>query len=115
VSDTLIAVPDADVEELRRRILATRWPRPWAMTGWGAGTEPGELHRLAQHWADDFDWRAQERAINALPSHHATVRGVPVHYLRFDGEAGDAVPIVLTHGWPNQTSSPPTSVRLRNL
>ena len=99
--DPLIAVPDSELDELRRRIRATRWPRPWPMTGWGAGTEPGELRRLAEFWADGFDWRAQEAAINALPSHRAMVTGVPVHYLRFDGETADAVPIVLTHGWPS--------------
>src|SRR5690348_17331404 len=99
--DPLIAMPDSELDELRRRIRATRWPRPWPMTGWGAGTEPGEIRRLAEFWADGFDWRAQEVAINALPSHREMVTGVPVHYLRFDGETGDAVPIVLTHGWPS--------------
>jgi pimeloyl-ACP methyl ester carboxylesterase len=71
------------------------------MTGWGAGTEPSALRRLAECWADRFDWRSQERAINALPSSWATVAGVTVQYLRFDGETAGATPIVLTHGWPS--------------
>jgi pimeloyl-ACP methyl ester carboxylesterase len=101
MQDALIAVPEAELEELRRRIRDTRWPRPWAITGWGAGTDAGQLRRLAERWADGFDWRAQEQAINGLPSHRMTVGGVPVHYLRFDAEAVDATPIVLTHGWPS--------------
>jgi pimeloyl-ACP methyl ester carboxylesterase len=101
MSDALITVPESELEELRGRIRATRWPRPWPTRGWVTGTEPGELRRLAERWSDGFDWRAQESALNALPSHRATVAGVPAHYLRFEGETADAVPIVLTHGWPS--------------
>lgn len=97
----LIDVPEPALQDLRSRIRATRWSRPWPVDGWAAGTEPGELRRLSGYWAGDFDWRAQEAAINALPSHHAVLDGVPVHYLRFDGETADAVPILLTHGWPS--------------
>ena len=100
-SAPLIEVPESAWEELRSRIRATRWPQPWPMDGWGAGTEPGELRRLSGYWAGGFDWRAQETAINALPSHRAALDGTSVHYLRFDGETPDAVPILLTHGWPS--------------
>lgn len=101
MSDALITVPESELESLRDRIHATRWPRPWPTNGWGAGTDPHELRRLAEPWADGFDWRAHERAINALPSHRTTVDAAPVLYLRFDGETADATPIVLTHGWPS--------------
>jgi pimeloyl-ACP methyl ester carboxylesterase len=97
----LIEVPESALTDLRTRILATRWPRPWPTGAWAAGTDPAELRRLSAYWADGFDWRAQEAAINALPSHHAVVDGTPLHYLRFDGETPDATPIVLTHGWPS--------------
>jgi pimeloyl-ACP methyl ester carboxylesterase len=104
-------VPDADLDDLRRRLRATRWPTPWPVhgddaTGWEAGTDQTELRRLVEYWADGFDWRAREREIAALPSHVADLDGIPVHYLRFDGEQPvaekpDALPIVLTHGWPS--------------
>ncbi|GAB7051161.1 epoxide hydrolase family protein [Catenuloplanes indicus] len=97
----LIEVPVSELEDLRHRIRAARWPRPWPVDGWEAGTEPGRLRRLSAYWADGFDWYAQQAAINALPSHHADLDGTAVHYLRFDGETADAVPIVLTHGWPS--------------
>lgn len=98
---SVIQVADEDLEQLRARLRATRWPARWPLSGWGAGTDGGELRRLVEYWADGFDWRAQEAMINALPSRFETVAGVPVHYLRFDGEAADAAPIVLTHGWPS--------------
>ena len=94
-------VPEADLQDLRARLGRTRWPIPWPATGWEAGTDAAELHRLVQVWGSDFDWRAQEAALNALPSHMASIDGTAVHFLRFDGEDPDALPIVLTHGWPS--------------
>lgn len=98
---TMISVTDAELDELRTRLLATRWPTSWPLAGWEAGTEAGELRRLVEYWASDYDWRVHEAAINALPSHLADIDGTPVHYLRFDGEHPDALPIVLTNGWPS--------------
>ena len=97
----LISVTDAELEELRTRLRGTRWPAPWPASGWDAGTEPDELRRLVDHWSSSYDWRAQEEAINALPSHVADIDGTPLHYLRFEGERPDALPIVLTNGWPS--------------
>jgi len=97
----LIAVSDSDLDDLRARLHATRWPTPWPLDGWQAGVDTGELRRLVEYWATGYDWRVHEAAINDLPSHIADVDGTPVHYLRFDGEHRDALPIVLTHGWPS--------------
>ncbi|MEV4021152.1 epoxide hydrolase family protein [Nonomuraea angiospora] len=97
----MIAVSDAELNELRARLKATRWPQPWSVNGWQAGTDTDELRRLVAYWASGYDWPAHEAAINALPSHLADLGGTPVHYLRFDGEYPDALPIILTHGWPS--------------
>ncbi|MDP9220272.1 MAG: epoxide hydrolase [Actinomycetota bacterium] len=96
-----VAVPDADVEDLRSRLRGTRWPIAWPSTRWEAGTDMAELQRLVQYWASDYDWRAQETAINALPHQFADIDGTEVHFLRFDGEHPDALPLVVTHGWPS--------------
>ncbi|MCS7483311.1 epoxide hydrolase family protein [Umezawaea endophytica] len=100
-ADPVLAVTDAELDELRSRLARTRWPTRWPMNGWDAGTDPGELERLVTRWASDYDWRAHETAINALPHHFADIAGTPVHYLRFDGERPDSLPIVLTNGWPS--------------
>lgn len=97
----LIAVTDADLEDLRARLRATRWPTPWPVEGWEAGADTTEVRRLAEYWATGYDWHTHEARINALPHHTAAIGGTPVHYLRFDGERPDALPIVLTHGWPS--------------
>ncbi|MEU0947216.1 epoxide hydrolase family protein [Streptomyces canus] len=97
----MIEVSDAELAELRARLTRTRWAEQWPVDGWETGTDIAELRRLVAYWADGYDWRAHEAAINALPSHLADLDGTRVHYLRFDGEHPHALPIVLTHGWPS--------------
>jgi pimeloyl-ACP methyl ester carboxylesterase len=100
-----LRVPEADLADLRDRLRRTRWAEPWpappAADPWRAGTDAAELRRLTGYWADGYDWRTHEAAINALPSQVASLDGTDVHYLRFDAEAPGALPIVLTHGWPS--------------
>lgn len=100
-NQAVIAVSDADVDELRTRLRGTRWAEAWPVGGWDAGADPAELRRLVAYWADGYDWRVHEAAINALPSRFVDLDGTPVHYLRYDGERPDALPIVLTNGWPS--------------
>lgn len=97
----LIEVPQDELDDLRRRLRETRWARPWPLPAWEAGTDAAELRRLVEHWATGFDWRAQEAALNALPSRFAEVGGTRLHYLRFDAEREGALPLVLTNGWPS--------------
>ena len=82
----VLAVAEDELEDLRARLRRTRWGTSWPGIGWEAGTDGNELRRLVGYWADGFDWRKQEAALNALPSHFADIDGVPVHYLRYDGE-----------------------------
>jgi pimeloyl-ACP methyl ester carboxylesterase len=103
-SGSWLDVPQQDIDELRDRLLRTRWSPNWPVAGWAAGTDQDELRRLASYWADGFDWRAQERQINELPWRSATISGTELSYLRFEPEAGateSALPIVLTNGWPS--------------
>lgn len=102
----IIDVSRGDVEDLRRRLLDTRWPQTWpsppgSSTGWEAGTDLTELRRLVRFWAEDFDWAAQQALIEALPWNTADLDGTPVAYLRFDAEVSGNLPIVLTNGWPS--------------
>jgi pimeloyl-ACP methyl ester carboxylesterase len=102
--EPLLDVPEAELSALRARLRATRRPPGWPgpeHTGWAAGADDSEVRRLVEYWADGYDWRANEAAINALPSHVTEIAGTPVHYLRFDAERPDALAIVLTHGWPS--------------
>ncbi|WP_028936300.1 epoxide hydrolase family protein [Pseudonocardia spinosispora] len=97
----VLAVSDADLDDLRARLRATRWAKPWPVDAWEAGTDGGELRRLVDTWASTYDWREHEAAINALPSRFADVGGTSVHYLRFDAERDGAFPLLLANGWPS--------------
>ncbi|WP_422770317.1 epoxide hydrolase family protein [Plantactinospora sp. WMMC1484] len=94
-------VREPELEDLRRRLRDTRWPAPIPGPGWTAGAEPETMAHLVRYWADGFDWRAQEAAVNALPQFTVPVGGARIHLVRLHGEGSRPMPIVLTHGWPS--------------
>lgn len=100
-SGIFLDVPRNDVNELRDRLRKTRWAPEWPVQGWAAGTDQVELSRMVSYWVNGFDWAAQQRQINELPWHTATISGTPANYLRFEAENRGALPIILTNGWPS--------------
>ena len=96
-----IRVDDADLADLRDRIRRTRWPDQIPGIGWEQGTERGYLEELLAYWADGFDWRARERELNELSHFRAELDGVWIHFVHERAAGGDAIPLVLTHGWPS--------------
>ena len=101
VRDFAIAVTDADLDDLRQRLRATRWPEPWSEPEWAAGTDEATLRRLAAYWSDGFDWRSHEQRLNAEPQRVAVIDGQQVHFLHVRAEASTGLPLVLTNGWPS--------------
>jgi pimeloyl-ACP methyl ester carboxylesterase len=95
-----IAVPDEVLVDLRDRLRRTRWPQHLEGTGWSYGTDPAYLRELVQYWSECFDWRAQERRLNAFAHFRAEVGGLRVHFVRAPGVGASPIPILLLHGWP---------------
>lgn len=95
-----VDVPEADVAELKRRLRETRWADDFGNVGWIYGVERGWLQQMVEHWAERFDWRAQEATINAFDHRLVDLDGVPVHFLHAPGRGPAPMPLVLTHGWP---------------
>lgn len=95
-----VAVPDAVLDDLRARIRHTRWPDEAPGQAWSQGTDLAYLRDLLDCWADGFDWRARERALNRYAHKTAEVDGVRIHFVHHRGPDG-AIPLVLTHGWPS--------------
>lgn len=93
-----IRVPDAELDDLRCRLLATRWPDAVA-DDWQRGTAPSALKRLVAHWAEDFDWRVAEERLNSFDPIMVGSEGHRIHALRA-GTRG-ATPLLLIHGWPD--------------
>jgi pimeloyl-ACP methyl ester carboxylesterase len=95
-----IAIPDHDIDALRRRIRATRWAPVTPSPAWQQGADSAWLRELATYWAEHFDWRAAERKLNRLPQFMADVGGQRVHLVHRRGEGLAPYPLVITHGWP---------------
>jgi pimeloyl-ACP methyl ester carboxylesterase len=95
-----VAIPDAELDDLKRRLRGTRWADDFGNDDWSYGVEGGWLREMVAYWSEEFDWRAQERAINRFPQYRVDIDGVPVHFLHVRGVGPDPTPLVLTHGWP---------------
>jgi epoxide hydrolase len=104
-SDTAIRpfrvdIPQADLDDLRERLHRTRWPDELPGAGWSRGVPLGYLQGLAAYWADGYDWRKQEARLNEHPQFTTTIDGANVHFLHVRSPEPEALPLILTHGWP---------------
>ena len=91
----------AALDDLRERLRATRWPDAPQDAGWSLGTDLEYLRELVAYWADEFDWPAQEAALNRLPRFRVPLGGLGIHFVHARAAAQPALPLVLTHGWPD--------------
>jgi microsomal epoxide hydrolase len=96
-----VAVPDAELDELRARLRATRWADAAPGGGWDYGIDVDWLRELCAFWADGFDWRAQEALLNQWPQFRLAIDGADVHVVHVRGRGPDPMPLVATHGWPS--------------
>jgi pimeloyl-ACP methyl ester carboxylesterase len=95
-----VSIPDEALDDLRRRIAATRWPSRELVDDRSQGVQLATLQALARHWASDYDWRACEAKLNALPQFTTEIDGVDLHFLHVKSSYEQALPLLMTHGWP---------------
>jgi pimeloyl-ACP methyl ester carboxylesterase len=95
-----IEVPDADLRDLRDRLARTRWPEAATVTDWSQGMPLSYTREICRYWAEDYDWRATETRLNALPQFRALIDGLGIHFLHVRSPHPGALPLVITHGWP---------------
>jgi pimeloyl-ACP methyl ester carboxylesterase len=93
-------VPEAELTELRRRIAATRWPERETVTDDTQGVRLAMMQELARYWAAEYDWRKCEAILNALPNFVTEVDGLEIHFIHVRSRHEDALPLIVTHGWP---------------
>jgi pimeloyl-ACP methyl ester carboxylesterase len=96
-----IDIAQADLDDLRERLARTRWARRLPGDGWSRGVPPDYLRDLADYWANGYDWRVHEARLNTFPQFHTTIDGLDVHFLHVRSPEPGALPLILTHGWPN--------------
>jgi pimeloyl-ACP methyl ester carboxylesterase len=95
-----ISASDAELDELRRRLRATRWPERETVSDWSQGIPLAYVQEVCAYWAEKYDWRAREARLNAFPQFRTELDGLGIHFIHARSSHPDALPIVLTHGWP---------------
>ena len=97
---TIPEVPEAELRALRERIAATRWPNRELVADRSQGVQLATIQELARYWATDYDWRKREAKLNALPQFKTEIDGVDIHFIHVKSPHSDALPLIMTHGWP---------------
>ena len=93
-------IPEDRLDDLRRRIAATRWPTKELVEDRSQGVQLATLQELARYWTTDYDWRKAEAKLNALPQFTTEIDGVEIHFIHVKSGHENALPLVMTHGWP---------------
>ncbi|MGI9591657.1 MAG: epoxide hydrolase family protein [Myxococcota bacterium] len=95
-----IEVADDELEDLKRRLRATRWPEPETVEDDSQGIPLAYVQDVCSYWADGYDWRKREAALNELPQFSSAIDGCDVHFVHVRSPREDALPLLMTHGWP---------------
>jgi hypothetical protein len=95
-----IGVPEEQLDDLRRRIEATRWPTKELVDDRSQGVQLATMNALARYWTTEYDWRRCEARLNALPQFTTEIDGTEIHFIHVRSPHEDAMPLIMTHGWP---------------
>ena len=95
-----VDVPEGQLDDLRRRIAATRWPSKELVADRSQGVQLATLQELARYWTSEYDWRKCEARLNALPQFTTEIDGVEIHFIHVRSRHENAMPLIMTHGWP---------------
>ena len=95
-----VEVSEADLRDLGERLKRTRWPEAETVADWSQGVPLTYLRELCRYWGDEYDWRATEARLNDIPQFRTRIDGLGIHFLHVRSPHADALPLVLTHGWP---------------
>ncbi len=95
-----IAIPDERLADMRRRLKTVSWPGDFGNADWHYGVEECWLKEMVDYWANDYDWRVEEARMNRWPHFRVSIDGVPIHFIHVKSGRPDAIPLIMTHGWP---------------
>ena len=95
-----IKIPGEEIDDLRQRLAATRWPTKELVSDRSQGVQLETMRELARYWASEYDWRSCEARLNALPQFLTEIDGIDIHFIHVRSQHEDALPLIMTHGWP---------------
>src|SRR5215208_3347141 len=96
----IVDVPEEELVDLRRRILATRWPEKEPVADFSQGVPLATMQKLASYWATEYDWRKVEAKLNSYPQFITEIDGLDIHFIHVRSKHENALPVIVTHGWP---------------
>ena len=100
-----VHVPEETLTDLRRRLAATQWPDKETVTDQSQGVQLATMKELVRYWGTDYDWRKVEAKLNAYPQFVTEIDGVDIHFIHVRSKHENALPLIVTHGWPGSLSS----------
>ena len=95
-----VNIPQDQLVDLRRRVLATRWPERETVTDRSQGVQLAKIQEIVRYWGKDYDWRRVEAKLNALPQFMTEIDGLDIHFIHVRSKQENALPLIVTHGWP---------------
>ncbi|HET6874404.1 MAG TPA: epoxide hydrolase [Acidimicrobiales bacterium] len=96
----VVDVPADDIEDLKDRLRRTRWPEKEPVADWSQGVPLAYLQDICRYWMEDYDWSARQAKLNSFPQYRTEIDGLGIHFLHVRSPHEDALPLVITHGWP---------------
>lgn len=100
ITEYTVAIPEAELTDLKQRLANTRWPEPEAVTDWSQGIPLSYTREMAEYWQNQYDWRRWESKLNSWPQYMTEIEGIDIHFLHVRSPHENALPLVMTHGWP---------------
>ena len=95
-----VNMPQTALDDLRKRVLATRWPDKETVDDQSQGVQLAKIRALVQYWGAEYDWRKVEAKLNSLPQFVTKLDGLDIHFIHVRSKHANALPLLITHGWP---------------
>lgn len=95
-----VSIPQSELDDLQTRLRLTRWPDKETVNDWSQGVPLADIQGLCEYWQTKYDWRKCEALLNSFPQFTTTIDGVEIYFLHIQSKHDDALPMILTHGWP---------------
>ncbi len=95
-----VSIPQSEIDDLKRRLAGTRWPDPETVGDWSQGVRVENAKALVEYWEHGYDWRRLESELNRYPQFLTEIDGLDIHFIHVRSKNPDAMPLILTHGWP---------------
>ena len=95
-----LCIPQSSLDDLQTRLCLTRWPDAEPVTGWSQGVPLAAIQELCKYWQTQYDWRCCEALLNTYPQFTTAIDGVEIYFLHIRSKHEDALPLLITHGWP---------------